>query len=217
MRKILTLLFLTLTTSTYAQTLRQVFTQMPDSIVPLLSSVNRQDGMDYIDNDLPLDVTNKLGNITTISGEKNTYIDINTASKAWTRLILLPSTSADTLVCLIKTISVDKAKDSQIQFYDTSWKRLNTADFVTLPSRQDFMTWNDSVSEEDRAELMKKIDIELMEISANYEKYGEEGVAVPTLTFRLHSQAYMNEDERKLVAPYIKESLTMRWNGAKFE
>ena len=217
MGKILTILFLALATSTKAQTLRQVFTLMPDSIVPLLSKVNREDGMDYLDNDMPLDVTNKLGNITTISGEKNRYIDINTASKAWTRLMLLPSEAGDTLICLVKTVSIDKARDSQIHFYDKEWKPMNTSDFVNMPTGESFMTFSDSIDEEERTRLTKKIDIPLIEISANYEKSSGHENDAPTLTFKLHSPAYMNEEDCKLVTPYIKDNIKMRWNGNRFE
>ena len=217
MKKILTVFLLALAANTQAQTLRNVFTQMPDSIVPLLSSVNRQDGLDYVDNNMSLDVTNRLGNITTISGEKDRYIEVNTASKAWTRLMLLPSTEGDTLLCLVKTVSIDKAFDSRIQFYDTKWNPKRNADYVDLPAVSDFMAWNDSISEEERTELTKKIDITLMEISANYEKTQDsQDTSAPTLTFRLHSLSYMNEQDRKLLAPYLKESLKMHWNGSSF-
>ena len=218
MKKILTVLFMALAANIQAQTLRNVFTQMPDSIVPLLSSVNRQDGLDYVDNNMSLDVTNRLGNITTISGEKDRYIEVNTASKAWTRLLLLPSTQGDILLCLVKTVSIDKAFDSSIQFYDTKWNPKKIADYVDLPVVSDFIAWNDSVSEEERTELLKKIDITLMEISANYEKtQDDQDASAPTLTFRLHSLSYMNEEDRKLLAPYLKDSIKMRWNGVKFE
>ena len=208
MKRIMTILLLTIATTANAQTLRKVFVNMPDSIVPLLSSVNRQDGMDY--------VTNKLGNITTISGEKNRYIDISTASKAWTRLLLLPTTQGDTLICMVKTVSIDKARDSQIHFYNKEWTNLRTTDFVDLPPIGNFMSFNDSINEEDRAELMRRIDIKLMEISANYEK-DDAQQDIPTLTFTLHSQAYMNEEDQKLITPFIKGAIRMRWNGSRFE
>ena len=216
MKRIMTILLLTIATAVNAQTLRKVFVDMPDSIVPLLSSVNRQDGMDYVDNDMSLDVTNKLGNITTISGEKNRYIDISTASKAWTRLLLLPTAQGDTLICMVKTVSIDKARDSQIHFYNKEWTSLNTADYVKQPSIENFMAFNESINEEERAELMRKIDIMLMEISTNYEK-DDAQQDIPTLIFTLHSQAYMNEEDQKLITPFIKEVIRMRWNGNRFD
>ena len=216
MKRIMTILLLTIATTANAQTLRKVFVNMPDSIVPLLSSVNRQDGMDYVDNDMSLDVTNKLGNITTISGEKNRYIDISTASKAWTRLLLLPTTQGDTLICMVKTVSIDKARDSQIHFYNKEWTNLRTTDFVDLPPIGNFMSFNDSINEEDRAELMRRIDIKLMEISANYEK-DDAQQDIPTLTFTLHSQAYMNEEDQKLITPFITGAIRLRWNGSRFD
>lgn len=216
MKQLLTILLLALVSTVQGQTLRRVFVEMPDSIVPLLSSVNRQDGMDYVDNDMPIDVTNKLGNITTISGEKGHYIDINTATQAWTRLMLLPTTKGDTLICLTKTVCIDKARDSQMLFYNTNWERLKNDDYVICPATEDFMLWNDSIGEDERKEVMKKIDITLMEIITSYEP-NDSPEAVPTIIFKLHSPSYMNEDDRKLLEPWVKKAITMRWNGVKFE
>lgn len=205
---------MTLAMTANSQTLRNAFVQMPDSIMPLLTSVNRQDGMDYVDNNMSIDVTNKLGRITTISGEKDKYIDIST-TKTWTKIMTLPTATEDTIICMVKTIHIDTLSDSQIRFYSKQWEVLKSEDYINMPTINDFITPNDSITEDKRKEIANKIDIPLIEATLMTKDDNEQSNKY-ILTFKMHSPAYMNEKDRLATSPYIKKEIRMQWDGNRF-
>ena len=57
---ILTLCALLFVTHTNAQEMRDIFVEMPDSIIPLLTQSNRADCVDFLDAKMRARVTNKF-------------------------------------------------------------------------------------------------------------------------------------------------------------
>ena len=45
----------------FAQNMKSVFIAMPDSITPLLSQVNKEDCVDFLDSNMKAEVTNRFG------------------------------------------------------------------------------------------------------------------------------------------------------------
>ena len=80
MRKIFISLFMFVCFGVSAQeaTMRDVFKQMPDSLIPYLSSNNRLDFIDFIDSKMDAEVANSLGGKSRMQKLTDKYIaDIN--------------------------------------------------------------------------------------------------------------------------------------------
>ena len=49
--------------SVMAQNMKSVFVAMPDSVTPLLTKVNREDCIDFLDSNMKAVVKNRFGNV----------------------------------------------------------------------------------------------------------------------------------------------------------
>lgn len=123
-----------------AQTMREVVKQMPDTIVPLLTRNNLLDFPDYIDSQMKAELTNRLMGTSEMLQLTDDYTAIQLSKASTLQLKLLPQ-GKKKIICLVHTYIVnDSIGDSQIQFYTTEWKPLQTNKFFNLKKApQDFM------------------------------------------------------------------------------
>ena len=138
MRSIYFSLFLFVSLGIFSQTtIREVFKEMPDSIVPYLTTNNRMDFIDFMDSGMKAEVTNLLEGKSKMLKLTDTYLSVslNEASSIEMRLldVSAPVDSATQIVCLIRTYGSD-VRESTVDFYSLKWHKLQTADYVTLPS-----------------------------------------------------------------------------------
>ncbi len=138
MRKIVFSLFLASWIGVSAQdvTIREVFRQMPDSIVPYLAENNRLDCMDFIDSKMEAVVTNSLGGKSKMIQltEQFLAMNLNSASTIQMRLLPVeePVDSARQVVCVVRTYGTDH-RESTVMFYSTKWRQLPASEYMTWP------------------------------------------------------------------------------------
>ena len=86
--------------------MRDVFRQMPDSIMPYLSQNNRLDFIDFLDSDMKAEVKNALGGTREMK-------------------LAQPIDSMTQIVVKIETFLVDSIYgESRVNYYSTEWKPL---------------------------------------------------------------------------------------------
>lgn len=204
----LMILFLS-SVSLSAQSMRTVFVSMPDSLCPLLTKVNKEDCIDFLDSQMKAEVKNRMGNTVEMKRLTVDYVQMQTSSAGTLELKLLPVNDSTRVVCLVKTVCAPVC-DSEIRFYDTSWKsELDAASFLALPKSDAFYLPKDSLSEADRLAL-KKADMLLMKASLSADE--------PTLSFEYTTPAYLNKEDREKLQPFLrKESVVLRWKDGRFE
>lgn len=112
--------------------MKEFIVQMPDSILPLLTSVNRADCIDFREAGMEAKVTNRLGGTTELSALTDDYALWQYTSVSQVEMKLLPLTDSTYVVCMISTV-LQPVPDSHIAFYDRSWKPLPTSLFFSLP------------------------------------------------------------------------------------
>ena len=89
------LLFCIYTTSLTARTpIRQWFTDMPDSIMPLLTKNNRLDFIDFIDSHMDAIVTNRLDGKSRMTQLTEDYLHIEYTQSSSVTMKLLPTSRA---------------------------------------------------------------------------------------------------------------------------
>ena len=110
--------------------IRDVFKQMPASLLPTLSENNRLDMLDFMDSKMKAEVTNRLGGKSemTLLTDSTLAIRMSTALQV-ELLLLMPADTDDNnsqVICLIETFGRDSLSlDSQVRFFTLSWERLN--------------------------------------------------------------------------------------------
>jgi len=141
-RKVIFFLILIGTVDCPAQELnmREVFQQMPDSIVPYLSENNRLDFIDFVDSKMDAVVTNLLGGKSTMNKLTNKYVSLSLSAVSSMEMRLLPLKepvdSAKQIICLVLTYGKD-FRESDVRFYSLKWRKLLTSDYLVCPHNFD--------------------------------------------------------------------------------
>lgn len=133
MRKMMIICLLLATSLTaYAEdrTLRELFVEMPDSLLPYLSRNNRLDFIDFIDSGMKAEVTNSLdGKSQMLSlSDDSLLIQMNEACRIAIYLMkpLLPIDSCSQIIVLVRSIGFQKdVINTEVDYFGLDWQRLS--------------------------------------------------------------------------------------------
>ena len=109
--------------------MRDVFRQMPDSIMPYLSQNSRLDFIDFWDSDMKAEVKNALGGTSEMTTLADDSLSIRMNESLRTDLLLMklaqPIDSMTQIVVKIETFLVDSIYgESRVNYYSTESKPL---------------------------------------------------------------------------------------------
>ena len=194
--------------SDVAQDMKTVFVAMPDSVTPLLTKVNREDCIDFLDSNMKAVVKNRFGNVAEMKVLTDDYVLMQTSEVGTLEMKLLPLADSTKVICMVKTVNVPVA-DSSVRFYTSDWsQQLDVKEFLQLPSMDAFFLPNDSLKDE-AILTRKKADMHLMKAQLSKED--------TSLTFTYTTPDYLNEEDREKLSPHLrKESIVLRWSEGKF-
>lgn len=204
MKQLVTILILWMcTVSAMAQDMKTIFVNLPDSIEPLLTKVNREDCVDFLDSNMRAVVKNRFGNSAELKVLTTDFLEMQLTAVSTMKLKLLPLKDSINVVCMVKTACAP-ACDSEIRFFDTSWTELDASDFLQIPSEEVFYQSLDSLKA-----LQIKPEMLLMEASLSPDNF--------SLVFENTTLQVMNEEEREKILPYLrKEPVVMEWKEGRF-
>jgi hypothetical protein len=194
--------------SVVAQDMKTVFVAMPDSVTPLLTKVNREDCIDFLDSNMKAVVKNRFGNVAEMKVLTDDYVLMQISEVGTLEMKLLPLADSTKVICMVKTINIPVA-DSSVRFYTSDWsQQLDVKEFLQLPSMDAFFLPNDSLKDE-AILTRKKADMHLMKAQLSKED--------TSLTFTYTTPDYLNEEDREKLLPHLrKESIVLRWSEGKF-
>lgn len=139
---LLSLLALTMLTSVAdTLTIRQLFVEMPDTLIPYLSRNSRLDFLDFMDSQMTAEVTNEFGGKSVMTALGNDSITIRLNDVCTIDLLLLPTTetvdSCNLVVCMVKTVGLDGGyQESTVNYYTRHWRNLPTVPKLTADHRR---------------------------------------------------------------------------------
>ena len=194
--------------SASAQNMKSVFIAMPDSITPLLTKVNKEDCVDFLDSNMKAEVKNRFDGTAEMKELTDDYTLVQTSEVGTLEMKLLPVNDSTKVVCMVKTVCAS-ACDSEIRFYTSDWKQeLDKKGYLQWPDAGTFFLPKDSLSEEDVL-IRQKADMHLMKASLSKDN--------PTLAFIYTTPDYLNlEDKEKLKLHLRKEPVVLEWKDGKF-
>ena len=208
MRKLFLILLSFCALSATAQDMKSVFIAMPDSIVPLLTQVNKEDCVDFLDSNMKAEVTTRFGGTAEMKVLTEDYVFLQTTPSSTLEMKLLPVNDSTKVVCMVKTVCAS-ACDSEIHFYTSDWKgKMAVGDFLQKPEQEAFYLPNDSVTEESVL-IRKKADMHLMKASLSKED--------ASLTFIYTTPDYLNKEDKKQMLRYLNPNpVVFQWKDGKF-
>ena len=194
--------------SAFAQDMKSVFIAMPDSITPLLTKVNKEDCVDFLDSQMKAAVKNRFDGTAEMKVLTEDYTLVQTSEIGTLEMKLLPVNDSTKVVCMVKTVCASGC-DSDVRFYASDWsKELEAASFLQRPSADVFFLPNDTLSEEGTL-IRKKADMHLMKASLSKDE--------PTLTFIYTTPDYLNQEDKEKLLPHLrKEPVVLEWKDGKF-
>ena len=191
MKIVLSFFLLFCVTFVSAQTrMRDYIVQMPDSVMPLMTTVNRADCVDFCEAGMEAKVTNRLGGTTILSALTDDYALWHYTASSQVEMKRLPLTDSTSVICLVHTVLLPEP-DSHIDFYDEHWQPLPTEHYAsTLPGT------NRSSS-----------SLSTLHISLSPD--------APTLKAELHWETYTMKDEHAVLTP-ATETYWYDWKEGTF-
>lgn len=190
-----------------AQEAKTLFVNMPDSLSPLLTKVNREDCIDFLESKMKAQVENRFGKKSEMTDLGKDYIRMQMSEQTTWQMKVLALNDSTNVVCTISTACAP-ACDSSIRFYTSDWKPLPTSTFVTLPEMNDFLNAPDSTMIYDFNEASRSADILLMKADFNKEN--------AELTVTLTTPDYMSKETVEKLKPFLRRPIVYQWKNGAF-
>ena len=211
MRKLLILLLVsTFTVSLSAKSVREMWLSMRDSIIPYLNHNQRIELLDFFNLNVKSEVRNLLGDSTVLDTLSTDYLHLTASPSMVIELKMLPCTHADSILCMIKTLSSPEL-ESTIEFYDKDWNRLppeTIFDGASLDSIRSGLALSlSAISDEKGIRLINMPDPILMYTTLN--------PSTNEILFQL-SIPLTNEEEKKEIKGNILPK-KLKWSGKMFK
>lgn len=187
--------------NTFAQIkAKDVFASAPDSIFPLLTTNNRLDCIDLIENNMKATVKNKMEQKAEMTALTDSYLQIKPSERSVVEIKMLN----DSVFCLINTC-LGPAPDSRISFFTRDWKPYETT--FPMPHATDFWaSVPDSLARDASFAQRSQEDLLLIQISADKEN--------TELTLTIQTSE-LSGKEKEIAQKYVKP-LRYKWNGKDF-
>ena len=191
---------------TYAADVRDMFISMPDSVLPLLSSVNRLDMLDFYDSGMKAAVRNRLdgeSELTYIS-PKSIKIRYTGSSEVVIRLFYYKDSVP--VICLARTYESNGLYDSRIGFYDSKWQELDASRILQIPEFDAFV--RDGLSKDSVAYIRNASEIRSIKACLPDDS--------DRIEFEYTGLAFAGEDSLQCASCLRKEPIVYDWNGKRF-
>lgn len=191
----------------WAQEAKTLFVNMPDSLSPLLTKVNREDCIDFLESKMKAQVENRFGKKSEMTDLSKDYIRMQMSSQSIWQMKVLALNDSTNVICTVSTACAP-ACDSSIRFYTDDWKPLTASLFITLPVMGDFLNTSDSASVYEFDEARRSADILLMKADFNKEN--------TELTVTLTTPDYMSKETAEKLKPFLHRPIVYHWKNGVF-
>lgn len=139
MKKILLFnILLAVALSVNAQSMKDLFLKMPQSVCPLLTEYNRLEIVDNQKNGKSMMTRNQVLSVSEMKELKDDYARLALSKSSEKVFKILKKTDGTPVVIVISTVFIDKTPDSSVEFFDTEWKPLDSAEMLANAVSKDF-------------------------------------------------------------------------------
>lgn len=134
------LLFFVVLSSCAQVRMRDVFAQLPDSVLPLLTKNNRLDCIDFIENNMEARVKNRFNDHVVLEALTDDYLSIRTSESSKVEMKIIVQ-AGDSLIAVNRTY-YGPVEDSEVRLYGMDWQFVR---IVSRPEVKDFLMHPDSI------------------------------------------------------------------------
>lgn len=189
-----------------ARTIADFFATEPGNIFTLLTRTYRMDMVDYYKSGQTAALPNNLAGVAQLLEMDSTYLKIQT-SPSRTVEMLMRKAGKDTVITVIETV-MTPVPDSRLTQWNVHWQRFTSDRIFTKPGIDDFIVGK--MSRELRDDLQDAMIFPLIQLSFT-------GANHDTIVATHGLEQFLVPSEYKRFAPYLKPSLSYRFNGLKIK
>jgi hypothetical protein len=187
---------------------RTLFVNMPDSVLPYLTSVNRADFVDFLDSKMKAKVKNRFGQESEMTALSPDYIQLQLSPESTWQMKLLPVNDSTQVICVVRSVCAT-ACDSSISFYSTDWLSLPTSDYLpSLPEVKDFFS-PAALTDESLQPSLAAFDIRLLSLSLSPDD--------TSLTVTLTTADYVPTESLEKLESSLSRSKRYEWKEGRYE
>ena len=192
-----------------AQQAKQYFVSMPDTILPLLTEINRADCIDFLESNMRAIVTNRLDGKSEMTKLTDNYIAIKLSEQSSWQMKVLALNDSTQVICTVFTACAP-ACDSHIKFYTTQWESLSLADYIqTMPTLSDYLPQlNEADYDIQTLNAVKQADLLLIKMQLSADDN--------TLVCSFDTPQYMEKNAAQKLTPLLQKPIVYNWNSGKF-
>ena len=192
-----------------AQQAKQYFVSMPDTILPLLTEINRADCIDFLESNTRAIVTNRLDGKSEMTKLTDNYIEIKLSEQSSWQMKVLALNDSTQVLCTVFTVCAP-ACDSHIKFYTTQWESLSLADYIqTMPTLSDYLPQlNETDYDIQTLNAVKQADLLLIKMQLSADDN--------TLVCSFDTPQYMEKNAAQKLTPLLQKPIVYNWNSGKF-
>lgn len=123
------------------QTIRDLFREMPDSLMPYLSQNNRLDFIDFLDSNMKAEVKNQFGGTSEMTALTDDSLSIRMNSALRVDMLLEPlqepMDTVSQVIVFVETFLVDSLYgESSVRYFTPDWKLLSQTPPMTAVTRK---------------------------------------------------------------------------------
>lgn len=185
--------------------MRDVFANMPQRILPLVTKNNRLDCIDFIENNMEAKVRNAIDDYVVLEALSDSYLRFRTSSSSYIEMKLLTENGTP-IIAFIRTVELAHCMDSHITFYNTDWQALDRDTRYTPPAVDAFISVSPG-SDIQRQAVMALTDYHPMRLSFSPSE--------PILECALQL-CDLTTEQSASIADNL-HPMKMTWNGQRFE
>lgn len=207
LRKSLTAILLMSVTfsGVWAEDMREMFKAMPDSVLPLLSEINRLDMIDFIDGGMKAAVRNRLDGMSELEYIDGRYLRMKYTSRSDVEMRLFHYRDSVPLICVVHTVE-SGLHDSRVRFYDSEWRPVDSRRILVPPVLDDFLS--DGLKRDSIASFRTASEIRSVRASLSPES--------DWIAFEYTGLGFLNTDSVRYAGYVGKSPLNYVWDGKRF-
>lgn len=124
--------------TTQAQSLKDLFLQMPMEVCPALTEYNRLELVDNQKNGKEMRTRNAFQTFSTMKTLTDDYAYLSVSDSSEKVMKLLTKNDSTKIIMVISTIFCDSIPDSSVSFYSTDWQPLDATAYISEPTSGEF-------------------------------------------------------------------------------
>lgn len=164
MKKLLLTLMVALAAiSGNAKSMKEIWADIPDSLIPYIDKTHRLEMTDFIGMGLKGDVDNMMGGKSVMDTITSNFIQVTLSESTTLQIKKLSQAGGDSILCLVKTWKAPES-ESSVSFYNQQWQKLDKHLDLNAYSSQ-LISRPDTMSTNNYNKLLEDIDFTMVKAS----------------------------------------------------